>query len=79
MDLDFIQEFSSISKKAIKLDFLSKYLFQDGEMFVNPITGFVTSSRKMSPEAVASYWSDVIFPDESLKVILLPFHLQKHG
>jgi hypothetical protein len=50
MDLDFIQEFSSISKNAIKLDFLSKYLFQDDEIFVNPITGFVTSSRKMSSE-----------------------------
>lgn len=77
MDLDFIQEFSSISKRAIKLDFLSKYLFQDDEIFVNPITGFVTSSRKMSSEAVASYWSDVIFPDESAESYSATFPFAK--
>jgi hypothetical protein len=65
MSSDFIQEFSSVSKKAIKLDFLSKYLFRDDEIFVNPITGFVTSSRKMSVEDVAAYWSNIIFPDKS--------------
>ena len=34
---------------------------------LNPITGFVTSSRKMSVEDVATYWSDVIFPDKSIE------------
>jgi hypothetical protein len=32
---------------------------------VNPITGFVTSSRRMSSEDVAKYWSDIIFPNKS--------------
>jgi hypothetical protein len=62
-----IHEFRSISKDAIKLDFLSKYLPKDDEIFVNPITGFVTSLRKMSVEDVAAYWSDVIFPDKSIE------------
>jgi hypothetical protein len=64
---DLIHEFRSISKDAIKLDFLSKYLPKDDEIFVNPITGFVTSLRKMSVEDVAAYWSDVIFPDKSIE------------
>jgi hypothetical protein len=64
---DLIHEFRSISKNAIKLDFLSKYLPKDDEIFVNPITGFVTSLRKMSVEDVAAYWSDVIFPDKSIE------------
>jgi hypothetical protein len=67
MTLDYIREFSSISKKAIKLDFLSKYLPEGDEIFVNPTTGFVTSSRKMSAEDVAAYWSNVIFPDKSIE------------
>jgi hypothetical protein len=66
MTLD-IREFSSISEKAIKLDFLSKYLPEGDEIFVNPTTGFVTSSRKMSAEDVAVYWSNVIFPDKSIE------------
>ena len=67
MHTDLIHEFRSISKDAIKLDFLSKYLPKDDEIFVNPITGFVTSLRKMSVEDVAAYWSDVIFPDKSIE------------
>ena len=67
MHTDLIHEFRSISKNAIKLDFLSKYLPKDDEIFVNPITGFVTSLRKMSVEDVAAYWSDVIFPDKSIE------------
>ena len=67
MHTDLIHEFRSISKDAIKLDFLSKYLTKDDEIFVNPITGFVTSLRKMSVEDVAAYWSDVIFPDKSIE------------
>ena len=66
MHTDLIHEFRSISKDAIKLDFLSKYLPKDDEIFVNPITGFVTSLRKMSVEEVAAYWSDVVFPDKSI-------------
>jgi hypothetical protein len=62
-----IEEFRSISKAAIKLDFLSKYLPKDDQIFVNPITGFVTSQRKMSVEEVAAYWSDVVFPDKSIE------------
>jgi hypothetical protein len=67
MTLDYIREFSSISEKAIKLDFLSKYLPEGDEIFVNPTTGFVTTSRKMSAEDVAAYWSNVIFPDKSIE------------
>ena len=67
MTLDYTHEFSSISERAIKLDFLSKYLPKDDEIFVNPTTGFVTSSRKMSAEDVAAYWSNVIFPDKSIE------------
>ena len=67
MHTDLIHEFRSISKDAIKLDFLSKYLPKDDDIFVNPITGFVTSLRKMSVEDVAAYWSDVIFPDKSIE------------
>ena len=67
MHSDLINEFRSISKDAIKLEFLSRFLPKDDELFVNPITGFVTSSRKMSVEDVAAYWSEVIFPDKSIE------------
>jgi len=60
-------EFSAISPNSIDLDFLKKYLPANDNLFVNPITGFVTSSRKMSAEDVAAYWSNVIFPDKSIE------------
>jgi len=46
---------------------LKKYLPTNDNLFVNPITGFVTSSRKMSAEDVAAYWSNVIFLDKSIE------------
>jgi ubiquinone/menaquinone biosynthesis C-methylase UbiE len=58
-------EFSQVSDKAIPLDFLEKYLPTGDSVHVNPITGFVTSSRRMSSEDVAKYWSDIIFPNKS--------------
>jgi hypothetical protein len=58
-------EFSSVQPGAIELDFLSKYLMQGEKIFVNPISGFVTSQRQMSANEVAKYWSDKIFPDKS--------------
>jgi hypothetical protein len=58
-------EFSQVSDKAIPLDFLEKYLPTGDSIHVNPITGFVTSSRRMSSEDVAKYWSDIIFPNKS--------------
>ena len=65
MKYTYETEFSSVSDKAIPLDFLEKYLPTGDSIHVNPITGFVTSSRRMSSEDVAKYWSDKIFPDKS--------------
>jgi len=58
-------EFSTVSDNAIPLDFLEKYLPSGDSIHVNPITGFVTSSRSMSAENVAKYWSEIIFPNKS--------------
>ena len=58
-------EFSSVQPGAIELDFLSKYLPIGDKIFVNPISGFITSHRQMSASDVAKYWSDYIFPDKS--------------
>ena len=58
-------EFSTVSDSAIPLDFLGKYLPSGDSIHVNPITGFVTSSRSMSAENVAKYWSEIIFPNKS--------------
>jgi ubiquinone/menaquinone biosynthesis C-methylase UbiE len=65
MKYTYETEFSSVSDKAIPLDFLEKYLPPGDSIHVNPITGFVTSSRRMSSEDVAKYWSDIIFPNKS--------------
>jgi 2-polyprenyl-3-methyl-5-hydroxy-6-metoxy-1,4-benzoquinol methylase len=65
MKYTYETEFSSVSDKAIPLDFLKKYLPPGDSIHVNPITGFVTSSRRMSSEDVAKYWSDIIFPNKS--------------
>ena len=62
---DLCNEFLHISPQAIRLDFLSSYLLEGDEIWVQPLTGFVTSSRKMSEEDVVRHWSDVIFPDTS--------------
>ncbi len=59
------QEFNSVSRGAIELKFLENFLPAGDAVYVNPITGFLTSSRKMSAEDVAKYWSDIIFPDKS--------------
>jgi len=59
------QEFNEVSRGAIELKFLGKFLPAGDAIYVNPITGFVTSSRKMSSEDVAKYWSNIIFPDKS--------------
>jgi len=48
MKYSYETEFSSVSDKAIPLDFLEKYLPTGDSIHVNPITGFVTSSRRMS-------------------------------
>ena len=58
-------EFSSVQPGAIELDFLSKYLPIGDKIFVNPISGFITSQRQMSANDVVKYWSDNIFPDKS--------------
>jgi len=58
-------EFSSVQPGAIELDFLSKYLPIGDKIFVNPISGFITSQRYMSANDVAKYWSDKIFPNKS--------------
>ena len=63
--LDLQREFRVISPGAVQLDFLEKYLRPGDSIFVQPISGFVTSSREMSAEDVAKYWSEVIFPDLS--------------
>jgi len=65
MKYSYEAEFSSVSDKAIHLDFLEKYLPADDSIYVNPVTGFVTSSRSMSAENVAKYWSEIIFPNKS--------------
>lgn len=65
MKYSYETEFSLVSNKAIQLDFLEKYLPKGDSIYVNPVTGFVTSSRRMSAQEVAKYWSEVIFPDKS--------------
>jgi len=60
-------EFSRVSPQATRLDFLSSYLYEGDEIWVQPLTGFVTSSRRMSKDDVVRYWSDVIFPDKSIE------------
>jgi len=65
MNYSYEAEFSSVSNKAIHLDFLEKYLPAGDPIYVNPVTGFVTSSRSMSAEDVAKYWSEIIFPNKS--------------
>lgn len=65
MKYSYEAEFSSVSDKAIHLDFLEKYLPAGDSIYVNPVTGFVTSSRTMSAENVAKYWSEIIFPNKS--------------
>ena len=65
MKYSYETEFSSVSDKAIHLDFLENYLPVGDSIYVNPVTGFVTSSRSMSAENVAKYWSDIIFPNKS--------------
>ena len=65
MNYSYETEFSSVSSKAIHLDFLEKYLPAGDSIYVNPVTGFVTSSRSMSAENVAKYWSEIIFPNKS--------------
>ena len=59
------KEFTSVQPGAIELDFLSKYLPIGDKIFVNPISGFITSQRQMSANDVVKYWSDNIFPDKS--------------
>lgn len=59
------KEFSSVQPGAIELEFLSKFLPLGDKIFVNPISGFVTSQRQMSATEVAEYWSDSVFPDRS--------------
>jgi hypothetical protein len=59
------KEFTSVQPGAIELDFLSKYLPIGDKIFVNPISGFITSQRQMLASDVAKYWSDNIFPDKS--------------
>jgi len=65
MNHSYEVEFSSVSNEAIHLDFLEKYLPAGDSIYVNPVTGFVTSSRNMSAENVAKYWSEIIFPNNS--------------
>jgi ubiquinone/menaquinone biosynthesis C-methylase UbiE len=65
MKYGYETEFLSVSDEAIPLDFLEKYLPAGDSIHVNPVTGFVTSSRRMSSEDVAKYWSDIIFPNKS--------------
>lgn len=60
-------EFRRISPDAIHMPFLSKYLFPGDKIFVQPLTGFVTSERLMTENAVVDYWSNRIFPDKSLE------------
>lgn len=61
------QEFKSVSPDAVHLSFLSSYLPAGNKIFVQPLTGFVTSERLMSDEEVVSYWSNQIFPDKSIE------------
>jgi len=58
-------EFNKVSEYAIPLAFLADYLPFGDMIWVQPKTGFVTSSRQMSAENVAKYWTEVIYPDSS--------------
>lgn len=62
-----VDEFRTVSTNAIELDCLSKYLRPGDIIYVQPLTGFVTSSKGMSEDEVVSYWSDLIFPDNSIE------------
>lgn len=66
MDISLLKtEFRFVSKGAVYLSFLSEYLPADDKIFVQPLTGFVTSEKRMTDDDVVSYWSNTIFPDKS--------------
>lgn len=68
MDTEALKkEFKSVSPDAVHLPFLSSYLPAGDKVFVQPLTGFVTSERLMSDEEVVRYWSNQIFPDKSIE------------
>lgn len=70
MDIDNTEvscEFRFLSTNAICLDFLTEYLPESNRVYVQPLTGFVTSERKMTAEMVVQYWSEQIFPDSNLE------------
>lgn len=60
-------EFKELSQRAIRLAFLQDYLMPGDDIFVQPLTGFVTSSKRMMEDEVVSFWSDSIFPDSSIE------------
>jgi hypothetical protein len=60
-----IEEFRAVRPGAIQLTFLEEFLRPGDALYVNPQTGFVTSSRQMTAAEVADYWTNVIFPDSS--------------
>jgi hypothetical protein len=60
-------EFKELGKGAISLAFLQDYLMAGDEIFVQPLTGFITSSKRMTEDEVVEIWSDSIFPDSSIE------------
>jgi len=60
-------EFRSVSESSVHLSFLSDYLSANDKIFVQPLTGFVTSQKRMTDVDVVSYWSNTIFPDKSIE------------
>jgi len=68
MDNDALKnEFRSVSESSVHLSFLSDYLPSNDKIFVQPLTGFVTSQKRMTDDDVVSYWSNTIFPDKSIE------------
>lgn len=60
-----LDEFRKVVPGAIRLTFLEEFLRPGDSLWVNPATGFLTSTRTMTASEVASYWSEVIFPEVS--------------
>ena len=61
----FASEYFQLQEKAYPLHFLSDLMPKGDMLWVQPLTGFVTTNRNMSEEEVVLQWSNSIFPNKS--------------
>ncbi|HEX5425744.1 MAG TPA: methyltransferase domain-containing protein [Candidatus Acidoferrales bacterium] len=56
-----IESFKALPRDAIALDFLREFAADRQPLFVCPVTGILSSERKMSAHDIVDYWSRNIF------------------